>query len=142
VGRAAAALLTALALAACGDAGGGTRLAGRATVTDGNTLRVADQAVRLQGVAAPERSGPGKAAAAAFVRELVADREVTCDLADGTRTRGRVVGVCRVGDRDIGAELIRAGLARDCPRYSKGRYAVLETPAGRQLPLPGYCQPW
>jgi endonuclease YncB( thermonuclease family) len=76
------------------------------------------------------------------VRELVADREVTCDLADGTRTRGRVVGVCRVGDRDIGAELIRAGLARDCPRYSKGRYAVLETPAGRQLPLPGYCRPW
>ena len=141
MGRVSAALLTALALAACGDAGG-TRLVGRATVTDGNTLWVADQAVRLQGVAAPERSEPGRAAATAFVRELVADREVTCDLADGTRTRGRVVGVCRVGDRDIGAELIRAGLARDCPRYSKGRYAVLETPAGRQLPLPGYCRPW
>ena len=135
-----AALLTSLALAACGDDGDGTRLAGRATVTDGNTLWVADQAVRLQGVAAPERSEPGRAAATAFVRELVAGREVTCDL-DGTRTRGRVVGVCRVGDRDIGAELIRAGLARDCPRYSKGRYEGLETPAGRQLPLPGYCRP-
>jgi endonuclease YncB( thermonuclease family) len=119
VGRVSAALLTALALAACGDAGGGTRLAGRATVTDGNTLRVADQAVRLQGVAAPERSGPGRAAATAFVRELVADREVTCDL-DGTRTRGRVVGVCRVGDRDIGAEVNRGGPGARLPAPQQG----------------------
>ena len=59
---------------------------------------------------------------------------------DGTRTRGRVVGTCRVGGRDIGAELVGSGLARDCPRYSKGRYARLETPAGRRLPLPGYCR--
>ena len=115
-------------------------LAGRATVTDGDQLRVAAPAVRFQGVAALERSEPGGAEATAFVRDLVAGRVVACEL-DGTRTRGRAVGVCRVGGRDVGAELVRAGLARDCPRYSKGRYARLETPAGRRLPLPGYCRP-
>ena len=72
------------------------------------------------------------------MRELAAGRVVDCEL-DDTRTRGRVVGVCRVGGRDVWAELVGAGLARDCPRYSKGRYAGLETPAGRRLPLPGYC---
>lgn len=132
-----------LLLPGCGDAdprpAATGRLSGRATVTDGDTLRVAGRAVRFQGVAAPERSEKGGAAATAFVREMAAGRVVTCGL-DGTRTRGRVVGVCRVGGRDIGAELVRAGLARDCPRYSKGRYARLETPAGRRLPLPGYCR--
>ena len=46
--------------------------------------------------------------------------------------------------KDVGAELVRAGLARDCPRYSKGRYARLETPAGAvetfDLPNPPHIQ--
>jgi micrococcal nuclease len=46
-----------------------------------------------------------------------------------------------VDGRDIGAELIEAGLARDCPRFSRGRYAELEPEAARRLPLPGYCTP-
>ncbi len=37
--------------------------------------------------------------------------------------------------------LIRAGLARDCPRYSKGRYRAVEPAAARELPFPGYCRP-
>ena len=46
-----------------------------------------------------------------------------------------------VDGRDIGAALIEAGLARDCPRFSRGRYAELEPEAARRLPLPGYCTP-
>jgi endonuclease YncB( thermonuclease family) len=44
-----------------------------------------------------------------------------------------------VDGRDIGGELIEAGLARDCPRFSRGRYADLEPKAARRLPLPGCC---
>jgi hypothetical protein len=49
--------------------------------------------------------------------------------------------VCYLDDgTDIGAAIITEGLARDCPRYSGGRYEVYETEKSRTLPLPGYCR--
>ena len=57
------------------------------------------------------------------------------------RTHGRRVGWCYLGDRDIAAELVNAGLARDCPRFSAGRYAAAKPNAARELPFPGYCRP-
>jgi endonuclease YncB( thermonuclease family) len=51
------------------------------------------------------------------------------------------VGVCRVGGRDVAEQVIAAGLARDCPRCSKGRYAVIEPAAAHTLPFPDYCVP-
>jgi micrococcal nuclease len=80
--------------------------------------------------------------AKAFMQELVKGRTVVCALT-GERTRGRRVGTgtCMVEGHDVGGELIGAGLARDCPRYSYGRYAALEPEAARQLPLPDYCLP-
>lgn len=50
---------------------------------------------------------------------------IRCDP-DGTRSRGRVVAVCRVAGLDVGAVLVRRGLARDCVRYSRGPYAADE----------------
>ena len=65
-------------------------------------------------------------------------KAVRCDL-DGSRSFDRMVGVCYLDERDIGASIIAAGLARDCPSFSGGRYAEFDTAASRQLPLPGYC---
>jgi endonuclease YncB( thermonuclease family) len=65
---------------------------------------------------------------------------IVCRLS-GARSFGRRVGVCRNEAGDLAAQLIAAGLGRDCPRFSSGRYAAFETPAGRALPLPAYCQP-
>jgi micrococcal nuclease len=62
-------------------------------------------------------SGPE---ARAFMQALVAGRTVVCALT-GERTRGRRVGTCMVGARAVGGELIEAGLARDCYRFSRGR---------------------
>ena len=43
-------------------------------------------------------------------------------------------------DRDIGAVVIKAGLALDCPKFSGGGYKAVETEAARsQIKLPGYC---
>ncbi len=116
-------------------------------VRDGDTLVVGSRVVRLQGVAAPELREPLGPEAREALRSLVQGRTVACTL-DGTRTRGRLVGVCRVDGRDLSAALVAAGLARDCPRYSGGRYAGLEraaaargAPIGRVYPLPGYCEP-
>ena len=110
-------------------ASAGERLAGRAHVTDGDTISVGGVAVRLKGVAAPEVAHfgdpgePGGIEAKAFMVELVEGQMVVCDLTQ-ERTHGRRVGCCYRDGEDIAEALIRAGLARDCPRYSGGRYAA------------------
>jgi endonuclease YncB( thermonuclease family) len=115
-------------------------LAGQASVIDGDTIRVAGQKVRLQGLAAPELSEPGGIEAKNAMIELVSNRRVSCEL-DGTTSYDRVVGICYAAGLDMAAELVRRGLARDCPRYSGGRYGDLEPASAEALPLPGYCVP-
>jgi len=115
-------------------------LAGQASVVDGDTLRVAGQKVRLQGLAAPELDEPGGQAAKNALIELIRGQHITCEL-DGTRSYDRVVGICYAGGQDLAAELVKWGLARDCPRYSGGRYRELEPASARGLPLPAYCAP-
>jgi endonuclease YncB( thermonuclease family) len=70
---------------------------------------------------------------------------VTC-VPDGTKTRNRVVAICYLAGQDIGQLIIEAVHARDCPRFSGGRYAGAEgraKDAGRGLSrtcaLPSYC---
>jgi endonuclease YncB( thermonuclease family) len=144
--RIAAALLL-VALSATATASAGERLAGRAHVTDGDTISVGGVAVRLKGIAAPEvahfgdTAEPGGEAAKIFMVELVEGQTVVvCDLT-AERTHGRRVDWCYREGVDIAEALIRAGLARDCPQFSGGRYAAAETAAARELPFPGYCVP-
>ena len=115
-------------------------LAGQASGIDGDTIRIAGQKVRLQGLAAPELDEPGGQAAKNAMIQIVMGRQVSCEL-DGTTTHDRVVGICYASGRDVAEELVRRGLARDCPRFSGGRYRELETAGAQSLPLPGYCAP-
>ena len=139
------ALLLAILLAVA-PAVAGERLAGRAHVLDGDTIVVGGIHVRLKGVAAPEvrhygqPGEPGGEAAKAFMVELVEGQVLVCDLTQ-ERTHGRRVGWCYRDGRDIAGELITAGLARDCQRFSGGRYASVEQPMAKTLPFPGYCVP-
>ncbi|MGR3436850.1 MAG: thermonuclease family protein [Shimia sp.] len=123
----------------------GPELRGPATVVDGDGLIVSGTEIRLQGIAAPERHAPGGAEATGALAALIEDHTVTC-RPDGTFTRGRTVAICYVDGRDVAEVLIRAGYARDCPRYSRGRYAPAERAAradghdaSRFYRLPGYC---
>ena len=115
-------------------------LAGQASVIDGDTLRVAGQKVRLQGLAAPELDELGGQAAKNALIELVRGQDITCEL-DGTTSYDRVVGICYAGGQDVAAELVKWGLARDCARFSGGRYRELEPASAGNLPLPAYCAP-
>jgi len=118
----------------------GERIAGAALVRDGDTVVVDGTPVRLNGVAAPEKHEPGGHEATEAMVRMIAGRLVTCDL-NGQRTHDRMVGVCYVDGVDLGAMIIGAGRARDCPRFSGGRYAAVDTDASRALPLPDYCIP-
>ena len=79
--------------------------------------------------------------------ELVQGRTLPCEL-DGERTHDRCVGVCYLDGADISEVMVHRGVARDCPRFSQGRYAKAERKAaaagatiGELYPLPGYCRP-
>lgn len=122
-------------------------LKGTARTIDGDTLVIGSETVRIHGIAAPEKSEPGGTAATQFMRSLVEGRAVVC-VGNGERSHGRLVATCRLPDgRDVGAVMIEAGYARDCPRFSRHRYADAEKRArstGRDLSktyvLPVYCE--
>lgn len=116
----------------------GETISGSARARDGDTIVVAGVPVRLNGVAAPERSEPGGHEATEAMVRMITGKLVTCDLT-GERTHDRMVGVCYVDGVDLGAAIIGAGHARDCPAFSAGRYAAVEVAASRTLPLPDYC---
>jgi endonuclease YncB( thermonuclease family) len=102
------------------------RLAGRPKLIDGDSFEIGATGVRLFGVDAPEgrqsctRDGRDWScgdAAAAKLRRLIGSHDVSCDRRD-TDTYGRIVAVCRVGTTDLGAAMVRAGLALAYRRYS------------------------
>jgi endonuclease YncB( thermonuclease family) len=93
-------------------------LQGRAYAVGADTLRIASTAVKLAGIEAPEgeqrcgkassRSWRCGAAAEAALYKLVGGRVVSCALS-GNDGAGRALGHCSVGDKDVGAELVRQG---------------------------------
>lgn len=112
-------------------------------VPSGDEIVVGTRHVRLQGIAAPPRRMPFGGDATAFLGLLVLEKVVTCDLT-GETTRGREVGSCFLDGIDIARVIVREGLARDCPRFSRGRYAQDEqnakpTGLSEVYPLPAYC---
>ena len=65
------------------------------------------------------------------MRDLVLGKLVTCEL-DGEVTYDRCTAICYLDGADIAAELVLLGLARDCRRYSDGRYEQAELHAAQQ----------
>ena len=107
-------------------------------VLDGDTLFVGSTNIRLQGIAAPELDEPFGPEARDFLIAIALGKRARCDLA-GERSFDRQVAVCRIDGQDLGRLVVEAGLARDCPHFSGGRYEPFEVERSKRLPLPGYC---
>ena len=101
-------------------------LSGRAYVIDGDTIVIKGTKIRLAGIDAPELDQPfGQKSKWAMV-ELCKGHVVTAKL-NGETSHDRLVGTCYLPDgRDIGAELIKRGLALDWTFHSGGKYRQLE----------------
>jgi hypothetical protein len=61
--------------------------------------------------------------------EMLGNAPLACE-----RTYDRCVGICYLDATDIAAEMVRRGLARDCPRYRGGRYAECRSIHPFELP--------
>jgi len=113
-----------------------------ARVTGSDTLRVEGERIRLFGIDAPQggqtctradgRSWPCGAEATAHLKRLVTEAggQVSCviELRDA---EGWAVSTCEADGLDLGAAMVRAGLARACPQYP-ARYAAEESEASRR----------
>lgn len=103
---------------------------GQVHVSDGDTLKLNGTTIRLWGVDAPELSQTCEngflagAFAAGVLRGLTDRGSVTCDPKDTDRY-GRTVAVCWVDGLDLGAEMVRQGMAWSFTRYSSA-YALQE----------------
>ena len=113
------------------------KLKGRAYIIDGDTIVVSKIKIRLAGIDAPELDQPwGQKSKWEMVR-ICKGQTISVELT-GETSYDRLVGTCYLPDgRDIGAELIKAGLALDGGHYSKGKYRHLE-PAGVRQRLKFY----
>lgn len=122
-------------------ASAGQWIEGRVThVRDVDTIEVNNLPIRLNGVDGPELDERGGRAGKSWMQRLVLRKPVKCELT-GVKTYDRWVGTCYTASgQDIGALAIGAGQARDCARYSGGKYRQFETPESRRLPQHGYCK--
>jgi micrococcal nuclease len=104
-------------------------VSGRAYVIDGDTIDLAGVRIRLFGIDAPELDHPfGNNAKWALVR-FCKGQTIRAEI-DGEPSYDRSVARCYLPDgRDLSAEMVKAGMAVDWPKFSGGQYARME-PSG------------
>jgi micrococcal nuclease len=107
-------------------------LRGQCWVVDGDTIVIEGTHIRIAGIDAPELDHPwGKKSKWALV-QMCKGQTVTARLRPDL-SYDRVVAECFLPDgRDLAAELVRAGMALDWPKFSGGKYRHLETPDARK----------
>lgn len=113
-------------------------MVGKPSVTGGDTIRIGQTHVRLDGVDAPEAEqmcriegkewACGKEAKLALT-QIIGTRWVTC-FPTGKEEKGLVVAQCYAGPADIAALLVREGMALADRRHSTA-YVIYEDYARR-----------
>lgn len=96
-------------------------------VIDGDTIVLGGEIHRINGIDAPEhgqkcarvqgKDWPCGKEATALMAELALDRQVKCQV-ESTDLYGRSISTCYAGGKDIGAEMVRRGMAWAFVRYS------------------------
>lgn len=95
-------------------------------IIDGDTFTLSGESrrIRVWGLDAPEWDHRGGSAATSTLRGLISGNRLRCSILDMDRY-GRLVAQCFLPDgRDIAAEMIRSGAAREYCRYSRGYYGT------------------
>jgi len=102
------------------------------SVVDGDTVYVGRLKYRLCGIDAPEFGYPGYNEAIDYMRNLIQGKAVSCTpVGQGTPCDGRskprsydqIVAQCFVDGKDLAAEMVKAGRAKDWPKFSGGYYS-------------------
>ncbi|WP_394154261.1 thermonuclease family protein [Loktanella salsilacus] len=116
-----------ICLLLCASPAAAADISGRARVIDGDTLQIGQTRIRLHGIDAPEASqtcldkgGVSAACGLAATRAmqvLIGNNTVSCAPRDTDRY-GRTVAKCTAAGRDLGQDMVAAGLATAYRQYS------------------------
>ncbi len=90
-------------------------------VVDGDTFVASGRKVRLWGIDAPEKHTPAFFASGWLLQGLMKDGDLSCKLIELDRYQREVMH-CLIEGLDIGAMMVKMGMARDYPKYSGGFY--------------------
>lgn len=107
-----------------------SEFSGIATVSDGDTLRIGERRIELDGIMTPQRSvrcGGVNAyrAAGEALREVARSEIVTCRISDLPGANGRDVAQCTIEGVSLNEHMVANGWARD----RGGAYAEAEARA-------------
>lgn len=107
-------------------------ISGYCYVIDGDTIVIDGRHIRLAGIDAPELDHPWGKKSKWALFALCKGQRITARLRPEL-THGRLVAECFLPDgRDLAAELVKAGLALDWPKFSGGKYRSLEPADARE----------
>ncbi len=113
-------------------------------VIDADTIKVCDVKIRLNGISSAERGHKTYKSCKNSAQNLIAGSDTISCILTGDMTYDRYVGICSIIKKnkteDLQQKMIEISCARDCERYSGGRYKIFETEASKELPLPNYCK--
>lgn len=102
-------------------------ISGAPTVIDGDTIKLAQQKIRLHGIDAPETQQDCDTAkltipcghlSSKFLRQLINGQKIICKP-KGTDFFNRIIAVCTVNKIDIGKQMVKNGWAFAYLKYSK-----------------------
>ncbi len=118
----------------------GTPVQSQTSIVDGDTIKIGATTYRLNGIDAPEASQTCKKSqgrewacgsdATKALKRLARWKSVKCDPISKDRY-GRTIATCYAGGKDLGAELVKSGLAW-AYRYYSQKYVLEEDIAKAQ----------
>ena len=142
-----------LVLLLCATSAEAEILTGRPYVTDGDTVKISGERIRLEGIDAPEtnqrcRDASGKGyncgiVSTAALRNKIGRSSIACEGTKRDRY-GRFLGICYLDELDLNGWMVRNGYALAYRRYSR-RYVSAEREArenGRGLWAGEFVAPW
>ena len=115
------------------------------TAIEGDLIRIGDKSYRLWGIDAPEPpqigadGWPAGAEATRAVAELIRGRAIVCDAKTYDRF-GNIIAICLIGDADLGASIVQAGLA--FALVSTSRYYIGYEAVARGVHAHDCEKPW
>ncbi len=128
-------------------------LTGKPYVTDGDTVKISGERIRLEGIDAPEtnqrcRDASGKSyncglGSTSALKTKIGRNSITCEGTKRDRY-GRFLGICYLNELDLNGWLVRNGYALAYTHYSR-RYVSAEQEArknGRGLWAGEFVPPW